>query len=107
MELVREYATGNSQEAFSELVRRHINLVYSVALRYTRATADAEDVVQVAFIILARKAGKLGAKTVLAGWLYETTRLTAMNLLRTKARQSAREQEAYQPVEVTLFSGCG
>jgi len=91
MELVREYATGNSQEAFSELVRRHINLVYSVALRYTRATADAEDVVQVAFIILARKAGKLGAKTVLAGWLYETTRLTAMNLLRTKARQSARE----------------
>ena len=95
MELVREYATGNSQEAFSELVRRHINLVYSVALRYTRATADAEDVVQVAFIILARKAGKLGAKTVLAGWLYETTRLTAMNLLRTKARQSAREQEAY------------
>jgi RNA polymerase sigma factor (sigma-70 family) len=95
MELLREYATGNSQQAFSELVRRHINLVYSVALRYTRAAADAEDVVQAVFIILARKAGKLGPKTILTGWLYETTRLTAMNLLRSRARQSAREQEVY------------
>jgi len=33
MALVREYARGNSEEAFAALVSRHINLVYSVALR--------------------------------------------------------------------------
>jgi uncharacterized protein (TIGR03435 family) len=32
---------------------------------------------------------------VLTGWLYETTRFTAIRLLRTRARRQAHEQEAY------------
>lgn len=95
MALVREYADLNSEPAFAELVRRHINLVYSVALRFTGNTEDAQDVTQAVFIILAQKAAGLRQGTILTGWLYETTRFTAMKLLRTKARQQAREQEAY------------
>jgi len=95
MELVSEFARSKSEAVFAELVARHINLVYSVAMRFTRNPADAQDVTQAVFIILAQKANSLGAKTVLTGWLYETTRFTAMKLLRTKARQQAREQEAY------------
>jgi RNA polymerase sigma factor (sigma-70 family) len=94
MTLLREFAGRNSESAFAELVRRHINLVYSVALRFTGNDGDAKDVTQAVFIVLARKAAGLRERTVLTGWLYETTRFTATRLLRTQARRRAREQEA-------------
>jgi uncharacterized protein (TIGR03435 family) len=95
MELMQEYAGRNSEAAFAELVHRHINLVYSVALRLTGDSGDAQDVTQAVFIILAQKAASLRHRTSLTGWLYETTRLTARQSLRTRVRRQAREQEAY------------
>jgi uncharacterized protein (TIGR03435 family) len=92
--LLREYADCNSESAFSEIVHRHINLVYSVALRFTGNGEDAQDVTQAVFVILAKKATGIGPKIVLTGWLYETTRFTAKNFLTGKMRRQAREQEA-------------
>jgi RNA polymerase sigma factor (sigma-70 family) len=100
-DLIREYISRDSESAFAELVQRHINLVYSVALRYVGHSEDARDVTQTVFIILAQKATSLRQSTILTGWLYETTRFTAMKLLRTKARQYAREQEAYMQSTLT------
>ena len=100
MDLMRAYADRQSEPAFAELVRRHVNLVYSVALRHTRNAPDAQDATQAVFIILARKAAGLRHRTTLTGWLYETTRFTVRQLLRTRARQQVREQEAY--VQSTL-----
>ena len=100
MSLVQEYIGQHSEVAFAELVRRHINLVYSVALRFTDNSPDAEDIAQAVFIILAKKAAGLRASTVLTGWLYETTRLTALQFLRTRNRRHYHEQEAY--VQSTL-----
>jgi RNA polymerase sigma factor (sigma-70 family) len=95
MDLMREYTDRNSEPAFAELVHRHINLVYSVALRYTGNSQDAQDVTQAVFVILAQKAESLRQRTSLTGWMYETTRFIATRFLRTRARQQAREQEAY------------
>ena len=67
MDLVREFVHNHSEAAFTELVRRHVSLVYSVARRCTDNDDDAQDVTQAVFIILARKAASLRARTVLAG----------------------------------------
>lgn len=94
MELVRAFASRSSEEAFAELVCRHVNLVHSTALRLTGNGEDAKDVTQAVFIVFAKKAANLREGTVLAGWLYETTRFTAARWLRTQARRCAREREA-------------
>jgi RNA polymerase sigma factor (sigma-70 family) len=93
--LLREYAERQSESAFRELVQRHVNFVYSVAMRYAGNQPDAQDVAQAVFVILAQKSARLCERGSLMGWLYETTRLTAGQLLRSRIRRLAREQEAY------------
>ena len=95
MNLLREFATSGSDSAFATLVERYINLVYSVALRRLSNPHEAEEVAQVVFIILARKAGTLRPETVLSGWLYQAAQLTAANSQRAKLRRQHREQEAF------------
>jgi RNA polymerase sigma factor (sigma-70 family) len=94
-ELLRNYHRQGSEEAFAKLVERHVNLVYSAALRHAGIAAHAEEITQAVFIILARKADRLRPDTLLEAWLYETTRLTALSFLRGERRRQAREQEAY------------
>jgi len=94
-QLLAEFARENSEAAFAALVQRHVNLVYSVALQSVGNVHAAEEITQAVFIILARKAKSFSRKTILSGWLYQTTRLTAANFLRGEIRRQNREQEAY------------
>src|SRR5687767_4785041 len=92
--LLREYQASHSDEAFTELVRRHLGLVYSVAFRKLRDPAAAEDVTQTVFTLLAHKAPSFGSKVVLAGWLYQTACFKAAQHQRAEVRRRQREQEA-------------
>lgn len=94
-ELLAQFAQGESEAAFAALVRRHVHLVHSVALRHTANAHHAEEITQAVFIILAHKARALGSRTILAGWLYHTARLTAANFQRAELRRARREQEAF------------
>jgi RNA polymerase sigma factor (sigma-70 family) len=94
-ELLERFVNTGDQAAFGELVARHINLVYSTALR--RLGGDlhlAEDVAQTVFSKLAWRARAMPRSIVLAGWLHETTRFAAGKIIRTERRRQAREQEA-------------
>src|SRR3954452_22031875 len=97
-ELLRRYAEEHSEAAFAELVERHINLVFGGALRRVGGDAHlAQDVTQQVFTALARGATSLGARAVLSGWLYTTTRKIAVQTVRAERRRQTREQDA-QPM---------
>jgi RNA polymerase sigma factor (sigma-70 family) len=93
-ELLAEFARSGSEVAFATLTARHVNLVYSAALRFCGNAHHCEEITQAVFIILARKAGKLSSRVVLSGWLYQTARLTAANFVKREIRRQQREQEA-------------
>jgi len=95
-ELLHRYVADHSEAAFAELVRRHINLVYSVALRRVNGQAQlAEDVTQNVFTDLARKAPALTGHEVLPAWLFTSARYAAAQVMRTERRRQVREQEAH------------
>jgi len=56
LELLTRYSRHKAEDAFSEIVRRHLDLVYSAALRQVRSPQLAEEVAQSAFLKLARHA---------------------------------------------------
>jgi RNA polymerase sigma factor (sigma-70 family) len=93
-ELLREYVTHGSEQAFETLVKRHLDLVYSAAFRQVHDPAMASDVTQTVFIILARKAGRLNRATVVSGWLYRTAQFAGAKALRSESRRRRHEQEA-------------
>lgn len=93
--LLQRYADDGSESAFTELVRRHADLVYGAALRRTNGDSHrAADVAQEVFTTLARQARKLTRHTVLPAWLHTATRNAAINVMISEQRRHAREQEA-------------
>jgi RNA polymerase sigma factor (sigma-70 family) len=99
-ELLQRYAASRCEAAFTELVKRYVDLVHSAALRQVGGDAHlAQDVTQAVFIDLARKAASLPGSTVLAGWLYTGTRYAAAKAVRSEQRWRAREQEAMRMQE--------
>ncbi|HVY71436.1 MAG TPA: sigma-70 family RNA polymerase sigma factor, partial [Verrucomicrobiae bacterium] len=94
LNLLRAYAKNRSEAAFAELVRRHLDWVYSAAWRQTGDPHLAEDVTQAVFVLLARKAGALANETILGGWLFRTTRFVAARAVRAEIRRQQREQFA-------------
>ena len=100
-DLLRQYVSGSSNAAFTELVRRHLSLVYSAARRQVRSTALAEDITQSVFIDLSRNAGRLKPGQPLIAWLYLVTRRTAIDAIRRESRRKLREQSATEIAAMT------
>ncbi len=101
-QLLQDYASSGSERAFGELVARHINMVYSVALRLVRGDIHlAQDVAQTVFMDLSLKAKSLARGVVLAGWLCRHTFFVASAKVRTEQRRRQRERQAVQMNTIT------
>ncbi|MDB6053864.1 MAG: hypothetical protein JWN25_1387 [Verrucomicrobiales bacterium] len=95
-ELLHEFVRNGSESAFNHLVQRHVDLVYSAALRQVRSPQLAEDVTQSVFLDLFHSAKKLKPDSVLTTWLYCVTRRTAIDTIRTESSRQRREQAAME-----------
>ena len=101
-ELLQQYVADRAgpagQDAFAELVRRHVDHVYAAALRQTARDSDAaEEVTQRVFILLANKAATLTSgdpQVLIGGWLFNAVRYIALDVLRKEARRARHEKKA-------------
>lgn len=99
-ELLRLYAVDKSNDAFAELVRRHIGSVYAVAKRRVGGNSHvAEEVVQEVFTDLANKAASLMQRQVLVGWLFVATRYASAKAVRRDKQRLSQRQKAEQMSE--------
>ncbi|HYH65282.1 MAG TPA: RNA polymerase sigma factor [Urbifossiella sp.] len=94
-ELVGRYVVGRDEDAFAELVRRHGAMVLAVCRRVVRNAADADDVFQATFLVLARKAGAIRPPGAVGPWLHGVAFRTARDAARRAARR--REMERRVP----------
>ncbi len=92
-ELLRSFNAEGSEEAFRQLVERHLDMVYHTALRLTANPSLAEEVTQNVFTILARKASRLQAGSGLGGWLHRAATYEASKAKRAERRRAAKMKE--------------
>jgi RNA polymerase sigma factor (sigma-70 family) len=92
--LLRRYVDFNSEEAFSELVGRHLSWIHATCRKALRDRQMAEDAAQAVFIILARRAATITPQTRLSGWLFNTARFVVKDALKQQARYRRREEVA-------------
>lgn len=104
LNLLEDYTRSGSEKAFTTLVSRHLNLVYSAALRQVGSSQLAEEVSQSVFSELARNAAKFRPDTVLAAWLYQVARRTAIDVVRRESRRQLREKIAVEMADMNTNS---
>ena len=93
-ELIAQFCAQRSENAFAEIVRRHVDHVHSAAMRMVRDPHLAEDITQAAFVALARSADNLQNVAVLSSWLHGTVKNLSSSAIRCETRRRRREQEA-------------
>jgi len=99
--LIKEFVANHSQAAFTTIVQRYVDFVYSAALRQVNGDSGmASDICQSVFVDLGRRASSLSENISLPGWLHRATRLTALAALRTQRRRIVREREAILMQEI-------
>ena len=100
IDLIEQTLAGN-QQAYADLVKRHQRFVFTLAMRFTKAREDAEEVAQDCFIKAYRSLGSFQQQSKFSTWLYSIVYTTAMTFLRKKRvdTSSIDDDEAYIQIE--------
>lgn len=94
-----ERAKQGDAEAFQALYDRHKRRVYSLCLRMTANTAEAEDLAQEAFLQLFRKIGTFRGESAFSTWLHRLSVNVVLMHLRKKSLPVVSLEESTQNTE--------
>jgi len=97
-DLLAAHVAG-SPTAFTELVRRHQNRLWAVALRMLRDPDDAADVVQDALVKAFRRAGTFRGDAAVSTWLHRIVVTTALDALRAASRGEVVAFDGVDPAD--------
>lgn len=89
--LLTRFVRYRDEEAFADLLSRHGPLVYAACRRHLPDPADVEDAFQATFLVLVKRAGRLGEHDTVGPWLHRVAVWTARRVRRTNARRLGRE----------------
>jgi RNA polymerase sigma factor (sigma-70 family) len=92
-ELLEEFRSTGAQAPFEEVVRRYAGMVYSVCLRVTKNSHDAEDATQAVFLALAVQGKTAKPIRYIGPWLQQVAHRLSLDIRRSKKRQKAREDK--------------
>jgi RNA polymerase sigma factor (sigma-70 family) len=101
-DLLAWFIADRDAEAFAHLVGRHGLMVLAVCRQVLGCAHDAEDAFQATFLVLARRAGAVGRRPLLANWLYGVAYRTALEARRAAAARRAKEQRATAMRDTTV-----
>ena len=82
---LERFAETRDEDAFRALVDKYTGVVYGVALRRTGKHEAAEEVAQIVFQALARKAGSIAGRRPVSAWLHRAATLESLKHLRNDA----------------------
>ena len=97
----------NAEKAFEELYKLYSGVLYGICLRYSKNTADADDILQETFITVFKKIKQFRSEGSLEGWLKKITVNTSINFYRKKIKTntvSNEELKIEHEIKETVFS---
>jgi len=98
--LIEIFITKNDESAFEELVERYCEKIYGLALRITRNSSDAEEVLQDVLLTLMMKLETFRGESKFSSWLYRVTvNAIYMHLRAEKKHESDVSLEDYVPYD--------
>jgi RNA polymerase sigma factor (sigma-70 family) len=80
-------AHGGDQQAWHEIVRRHVRLVWAVPRSHRLSPHDAADVCQATWLALAENLTAIRRPERLSAWLVTTARRESLAVLRVRGRE--------------------
>ena len=98
-QLLLRFSEGRDQRAFTELIRRHSEMVRGTARRILKNRCDCEDVEQITFLALAGACDKLLNKAAVPGWLHQTAYRAAIEIGRGNSRWETKRERMKERAE--------
>lgn len=104
-DLARAAALGDTA-AFEEIYQRHHRRVYSLCLRMTSNSTEAEDLTQDVFIQLFRRIGSYRGEAAFSTWLHRlTVNQVLMRLRKKDIKLETTTSDGELPIDVEQNSG--